>query len=129
MIHLLLKEWDAERGIRRASKYSGFDADKKAEFLSAIAYYLTYGIRGKTFSEEDLIGAYENVYKPFNLPKGEAAEVAREIESHTGIIMAGQKGRYEFCHLSLQEYLAANYIVRAPIKSVGLHISLATLPL
>jgi len=38
--------------------------------------------------------------------------VASEIESHTGILAAASIDNIEFCHLSLQEYLAADYIVR-----------------
>jgi predicted NACHT family NTPase len=47
VIGLLLQEWDAEREIQRRSKYAGFDPDRKAAFLAALAYYLTFGFNEK----------------------------------------------------------------------------------
>jgi hypothetical protein len=41
-------------------------------------------------------------------------EVVRELESHTGILVQSSFETFEFSHLSLQEYLAAHYIVREP---------------
>jgi len=114
LVNLLLQEWDAQRGIIRSSKYSGFTPERKASFLAAVAYTLTYKAQAKSFAEQDLVGAYLQIYKPFNLPESEAQMVAREIQSHSGIILASGVDRYEFAHLSLQEYLCAQYLVKEP---------------
>lgn len=37
-----------------------------------------------------------------------------ELETHTGLIAAAGFDYFEFAHLSLQEYLCANYVVRDP---------------
>jgi hypothetical protein len=110
----LLHEWDRSRGIKRKTRYSRFDPDSKLDFLSALSYELTYKIKTKRFSEFDLITCYKRLSKRYSLPDGQAAEVAREIETHSGIISAVNNFEFEFSHLSLQEYLCANHIVREP---------------
>jgi hypothetical protein len=83
-------------------------------FLSALSYELTYKIKAKRFSEIDLITCYKKLCPRFGLPAQQATEVAREIESHTGIITIANHFEFEFSHLSLQEFLCANHIVREP---------------
>ncbi|MDP9193497.1 MAG: NACHT domain-containing protein [Acidobacteriota bacterium] len=113
LTNLLLQEWDAERGIHRTSRYSDFLPERKSEFLAALAYDLTYRIKTRVFSENDLIRSYDVLHLAFGLPQGEANAVVREIESHSGIIIEAS-GKFEFSHLSLQEYLCAEYMVREP---------------
>jgi len=111
---LLLQEWDAGREVIRESRYAKFDPDRKEAFLAAISYYLTYKVRKRVFSERDLIAAYAEVHDRFGLPPGEARQVVSEIESHSGIIASAGAEAYEFEHLSLQEYLCADYLIREP---------------
>lgn len=114
VVALLLQEWDAERGISRQSKYSHFDPDRKASFLAAMAYYLTFKIQKKTFYETDLLDAYHNIHDRFRLPASESKQVISEIQTHTGIVAVAGYDTYEFSHLSLQEYLCADYLIREP---------------
>lgn len=114
VVSLLLQEWDAERGIRRRSRYAQFDPDRKAAFLAAIAYHLTFRIKKKVFAEADLLEVYRLIHVRFQLPGVEARQVIGEIETHTGIIALAGHGAYEFSHLSLQEYLCADYLIREP---------------
>ena len=113
VIRVLLEDWDAHRSVVRKSKYANFDPDRKAEFLSALAYYFTYTLGRSQFTEDDLVKAYRRVHETFNLPTADARQVAREIEAHTGIIVESGHETYEFSHLSIQEYLCANYIIRS----------------
>jgi DNA polymerase III delta prime subunit len=115
IVDLLLRDWDADRKIIRRSKYSGFDKGKKALFLAELAFQLTCEAKLKRFDSEDLIKIYDRICGSFKLPKKEAVDVAREIESHSGLIVASGFKHYEFSHLSLQEYLCAEYIVRSPL--------------
>lgn len=115
IVDLLLKDWDADRKVIRKSQYAGFDKGKKALFLSELAFNLTCKLKLKRFSSEDLIAIYGQICGSFNLPKKEAVDVAREVESHSGLIVISGLNHYEFSHLSLQEYLCADYIVRAPL--------------
>jgi hypothetical protein len=43
--------------------------------------------------------------------------VAKELESHTGLLVQVGAVFYEFSHLALQEYLAADALVRGPAAS------------
>jgi DNA polymerase III delta prime subunit len=114
LIRLMLEDWDAERGVLRRSKYAGFLPERKLAFLSALSYELTYSIKAKVFTQQDLLRGYKLIHEAFSLPENESGQVVAELQSHTGILIAAQPGQYEFSHLSLQEYLAANYIVREP---------------
>jgi hypothetical protein len=114
VVYRLLKDWDAERNITRSSKYSNFDPDRKIDFLSELSYVLTYELKSKHFSEQSFHGAYEKIHSSFNLPAAEHREVAKELETHTGIIVATGFEQFEFAHLSIQEFLCANYISRSP---------------
>jgi len=113
---ILLKDWDYERNIRRESRYASFTPDRKFDFLCSLAYTLTYLLKTSSFTTAELIGGYRAIHQAFNLPLGEAKVVAQEIETHTGIILETGIDRYEFSHLSLQEYLCAEYIVREPFS-------------
>lgn len=115
IVNILLEKWDEDKGVKRRSRYSNFDVDRKREFLSSLSYYLTFVIRTNIFSTELLIQAYKEICQSFNLPEKEATKVAQEIETHTGIIIESFSDQFEFSHLSIQEYLCADYILRAPI--------------
>lgn len=114
LVRLLLTEWSEQRGIVRESQYAGFDNDRKMDFLSHLAHWLTVQFKSKKFTTEALELAYAHLAPRFKLPIGESHKVAREIESHSGIVVK-VSDHYEFSHLYLQEYLAANYIVRKPL--------------
>ena len=118
IIWLLLRDWDAQKPIIRSSKYAHFDPDQKIEFLSSLSYHLTCEIQTTVFSNSDLIKAYLQIHNSFNLPKNEASQVASELETHSGIIVETSNENYEFGHLSLQEYLCANYLVREPFAEL-----------
>ena len=113
IIHLLINKWDKERGIKRASNYAKFDTFKKVEFLTHLAFILTYNLKTKSFSQEDLENAYLRINDRFSLPAEESSSVCREVENHTGIIVKAFYDKYEFSHLAIQEYLCANYIINA----------------
>ena len=120
LVTLLLDEWNTKQGVKRTSKYSGFDAERKRDFLSALAYELTYVIRRREFSAAELTRAYQAIRQMFNLPKSEAADVVRELETHTGLLQTTEGDEnFEFSHLSLQEYLCAEYLVRTSVPRVS----------
>lgn len=110
IVRLIIQEWDEQRRVHRASEYAQFIPTQKQRFLSDLALDL---LRNDliTFSEADLAGAYERLAERYGLPKGEARKVARELESHTGLLVHVGT-HYEYSHLSLQEYLAADSLVR-----------------
>lgn len=116
IIELLITKWDEDRDIYRQSKYSYFDKNKKLEFLSHLSFNLTYIIKQKIFSHDDLKKAYLKIFEQFELPESEAEQVAEELESHVGIILRSSFDKFEFSHLAIQEFLCAYYIVNAPFN-------------
>jgi hypothetical protein len=112
IVRLYIEDWDAQRSVRRVSRYAGFELDRKEEFLEALAFSLTVsGIRG-SFLHSELQEVYLSVCTSFDLPVRDASRVAREIESHTGLIVEVGRDEYDFTHKSLQEFLAAQFLVR-----------------
>jgi len=118
LTRLVVEDWDKQHRQRRISKYSNFGTEKKLQFLATIAYELTYVIKTKRFTTSDLVKAYQNINGNFGLPFHEAEQVAEEIESHTGLITKSGYKHFEFSHLSLQEFLCADYLVRDPVANV-----------
>jgi len=114
IVRLLLEEWDEQRSIQRLSAYAAFEVDRKEEFLRAIAFHLTKNGRRGSFDEKHLESAYLLVCEAFGLPRNHSRQVAREIESHTGLIVEVTFESYEFAHKAIQEYLTAEYILRLP---------------
>jgi hypothetical protein len=118
IVYLLLEEWDRANLLQRTSQYARFGPDRKAEFLAAFAYAATInGYRGH-FSMDALKEIYEGICTDFELPSDEARQVAEEIESHAGLIVQSGFQEYEITHLSIQEYLCADYLVRGQINEL-----------
>ncbi|MDR6760770.1 hypothetical protein J2Y38_000968 [Flavobacterium sp. 2755] len=114
IVNLLLEEWDEQRNVKRISKYADFEIDRKFEFLTSIAYFLTVSSKRSIFSKSNLESAYYKINEDFGLEKKDSKNVMEELETHTGLFLQSGYEFYEFAHKSLQEYLTAEYIVRLP---------------
>jgi len=114
LVNLLIEEWDEQRNIYRESKYSNFDNLRKFEFLSNFAYELTITYETKIYSQDMFYSVYDKIYEDFSLRISEKSKIINEIEEHNGIIIKSGYDRYEFVHKSMQEFLAAEYIVKLP---------------
>jgi predicted NACHT family NTPase len=114
VVNLLLEEWDQQRSVHRRSKYGNFEVDRKFEFLSHLAFYLTTKSHQTVFTDANLEKAYEQIFENFGLALSESKDVVRELESHTGLFLETGYKQYEFAHKSLQEYLTAEYFVKLP---------------
>lgn len=118
IVLLLLEDWDRANLVQRKSAYAQFGPDRKADFLAAFSYAATMnGFRGR-FSTRDLKELYQGVCAEFELPPREARQVATEIESHSGLLVQCGHDEYEIAHLSLQEYLCADYLVRGHLNNL-----------
>lgn len=118
VVQLLLEDWDSQRQIKRPSVYANFDNDRKFEVLAHLAYYLTAELRQLRFSHESLKKAYIDIHRDHGLPEAQGIQIIGELESHSGLILESGHGHFEFAHKSIQEYLAADYIVRLPLLSL-----------
>jgi hypothetical protein len=115
VVTLLLEEWDAQKPVRRMSQYANFSTDRKREFLARLAFELTRRGLTSEFGREHLYELYlEELQEPFDLPVRDCEKVATELETHTGLIARVKTETFAFTHKSLQEFLAAEYIVGLP---------------
>ncbi len=112
IVNLLIEEWDEQRNIKRVSKYSKFTIDRKFEFLCNLSYLLTSKFARAYFTKDLLQNCYEQICENYELPSKESNLVINELESFTGLFIKSGFDKFEFSHKSLQEYLAAEYIVR-----------------
>jgi predicted NACHT family NTPase len=113
IVRLALEEWDLKHKKQpRLSRYGSFEAGRKRDFLAHLAYWLTYESLQKQFTSRSLGEAYKSLRERFRLPENELESVVHELETHTGIFVEAGRNHFEFSHLSLQEYLAATYLVR-----------------
>lgn len=114
IVNLLLEEWDEQRNIKRVSKYSDFEIDRKFEFLASIAFHLTVNNKRSIFSISTLENLYFKIHNDFDLERKDSKNVLEELETHTGLFIQAGYELYEFAHKSLQEYLTAEYVVKLP---------------
>ncbi len=113
LIRLFSEDWDVYRQVKRDSVFEDFDSDRKQEFLEALSFELARkGARG-FFSHSQLRDSYLLICDQFSLSKNQATNVTREIESHTGLIIEVEDDGFEFYHLSIQEYLCGEFLIKA----------------
>lgn len=111
IIDLLLERWDKERDILRKSKFSNFNKNQKLEFIADLAFYLS--IESKYFfTKYDIQVAYSEISQNYGLSKFDYQEIIDEIEEYSGIFIQSGVDSYEFPHKSIQEFLAAEYLVK-----------------
>lgn len=109
---ILLEEWDAEKEVPRESIYKGLATKYKEIVLSKVAFdafledesFLTK--RAVSQQLEKLLG---DMLPNVSLIDGK--KVLKSIELQHGLLVERVEGIYSFSHLSIQEYLAAQYII------------------
>lgn len=111
IVRLALHDWDQQKKFTRPSRYALFGTEAKVQFLTHLAFHLTFSLREKQFDTDTLTHVYRSICAPFRLPASEALLVAGELETHTGLFQEAGGGKYEFAFLSMQEYLAAERLV------------------
>lgn len=114
IVNLLLEEWDQQRGVKRTSGYADFEPDRKAEFLAELAYTLSIRYRRGRFSRLELAATYRHTCRRFGLEPQDAMRVVAEIEGHSGLLVQTGYEEFSFAHKSIQEFLAAEHLVRLP---------------
>jgi BMFP domain-containing protein YqiC len=114
IVILLLEEWDQQRSVKRESKYAHFQVDRKYEFLCHLAYFLTKSLQTTVFTTNHLLYIFKQIHEEYGLKETEAQLVVNEIETHNGLFIQSGFDQYEFAHKSLQEFLAAEYLVKLP---------------
>ncbi|MGK7884397.1 MAG: NACHT domain-containing NTPase [Crocosphaera sp.] len=111
-LNILLEEWAAEKRIKRDPIYEGLHTELEEILLADIAYN-NFKQDKLFFYEQDIIEQIKNfLSENLNAPQhlnGKA--VLNAIEVQQGILVERATDIYSFSHLTLQEYLTAQYIV------------------
>ena len=102
-IQVLLTEWDAHRGIKRASK---FTTDRKRNLLEEIAFYF-HEQRIRYFPKEYLLKVIRDFLPTVDISPEEAPNILFEITTQHGLLKEQAADVYGFLHLTIQEYFAA----------------------
>ena len=121
-LNIFLKEWAAEKRIRREESIGRYlDIADEKRMLSEIAWK-NFKNNRLFFSEDELIDQIQkfgdgnaNTPSEFNAPK-----ILETILVDQGLFIERVSGSYSFSHLTFQEYLTANYIVRDTRSIQGL---------
>ncbi|MCU0537429.1 MAG: NACHT domain-containing NTPase [Hydrococcus sp. Prado102] len=125
-LDVLLKKWDAKKGIQRDLVYKQLSLQRKNDLLSQIAL-ITFEKKKYLFTQKEAEQYIADYIK--NLPDAESdwetlqldsEAVLRSIEAQHGLLIERAKGIYSFSHLTLHEYFAAREIVirKRPQKEV-----------
>jgi hypothetical protein len=110
-LSVLLEEWAEEKELAQEPIYKGLDTKQKERLLSQIAYQAFQSNR-LFLPRREVSNQIEELLKEI-LPEEKltnGADVLRTIEVQHGILVERAKGIYSFSHLTLQEYLTAQYI-------------------
>ncbi|NJM69401.1 MAG: NACHT domain-containing NTPase [Scytonema sp. RU_4_4] len=119
-LDLLLKKWDAKRGIERNQVYKQLFRQRKEDLLSQIAW--TTFERGEYFFKQNAFeqGIYHYIH---TLPEGstflktlqvDSEDILKSIEAQHGLLVERARGVYSFSHIIFQKYFAARKIVTSP---------------
>lgn len=111
-VFLLIENWDAQRSVKRNSKYANFPTERKLDFLYSLAFQLTTWKSKSVFDSHDLMEIYSKLHEKFGLPLNQSLEVVNELETHNGLFIKSGFDQFEFSHKSIQEYLTAEHLIR-----------------
>jgi predicted metal-dependent hydrolase len=110
-LRILLEEWAAEKRILRDEIYQGLRTEFQEILLTEIAY-TAFEVDRLFFSQQELVDKIrEFLTSNLNAPKhldGEA--ILQAIAIQQGILVERAEDVFSFSHLTLQEYLTAQYI-------------------
>ncbi|MEH2445309.1 MAG: NACHT domain-containing protein [Nostoc sp.] len=110
-LRILLEEWASEKRILRDEIYQGLHTELEEILLSEIAYTGFESDR-LFFSQRDIVGQIKTfLASNLNAPQHlDGESVLNAIAVQQGILVERAEDVFSFSHLTLQEYLTAQYI-------------------
>jgi predicted NACHT family NTPase len=116
-VEILLKKWDAKRGIQRDQVYKKLSYQRKKDLLSQIAL-ITFKAEKLFFPQkeaEEYIKDYiQNISNTETSPEVlqlDSEAILHSIEAQHGLLIERAKGVFSFSHLNFHEYFTAREIV------------------
>ena len=108
-VDTLLWEWDSRRVIRRHSRFSNLDLEKKTWLHAQIAFFFQQNriryVERRTI--EELIA---DILPRYGINSEEATFALNELSAYHGLIVKLTDRIIGFPHLALQEFLAARWL-------------------
>jgi len=100
-----------EAGARQTVVSLGGPPDKQREWLSVLAFRMHQGGQAGATLDEDALKA---ILLPVFAERGEGARLPAFIDTirHRGNLLEERGERFQFLHLTFQEYLAAQFLAR-----------------
>ncbi|WP_445173457.1 NACHT domain-containing protein [Microcoleus sp.] len=110
-LRILLQEWAAEKRIQKEEIYQGLHTELEESLLSEIAYS-GFDTDKLFFSQREVVEEIKTFLAGnLNAPKHLDGEVVlKAIAVQQGILVERAQDVFSFSHLTLQEYLTAQYI-------------------
>ncbi|NMF85313.1 NACHT domain-containing protein [Nodosilinea sp. P-1105] len=117
-LRILLEEWAAEKRIMREAIYEGLSVELEEILLSEIAFEGFVSDRLFFIRKEISSQIKQFLESNLNAPKYlDGESVLKAIEVQQGILVERAEDVYSFSHLTLQEYLTAQYIIENQLIS------------
>ncbi|MGI8503558.1 MAG: NACHT domain-containing protein [Hassallia sp.] len=116
-VDILLKKWDAKRGIERDEIYKQLSVQRKEDLLSQIAWHTfvsgEYFFKPKVVEQQiiDYIRNLPDVNIDSEALQFDSEAILKSIEVQHSLLVERAKGIYSFSHLAFHEYFAAKKIV------------------
>jgi len=116
-INVLLRKWDAKRGIQRDQVYKNLSYQRKEDLLSQIALMAfkqgDYFFKKQTIEQQitDYIRNLPHANTDLEGLQLDSEAVLHSIEAQHGLLVERAKGIYSFSHLTFQEYFVAKELV------------------
>ncbi|NET11274.1 MAG: hypothetical protein F6K16_42660 [Symploca sp. SIO2B6] len=111
-LRILLEEWAADKGIMQGDIYDGLSTELEEVLLAEIA--CTHFVKDQLFfTRRELVDAIKTfLANTLDAPQHlDGEKVLDTITIQQGIFVERAEDAYTFSHLTLQEYLTAQYIV------------------
>lgn len=109
VLDVLLTQWDNQHHIQRDGIYQQISVRQIAQLLSNIAK--NYWDKGEyLFLQAAIEQQIREYILSLDLTVIDSAAILKYIQSHNSLLVERAQGIYSFCHISLQEYLAAKDI-------------------
>ncbi|MDX2239985.1 MAG: NACHT domain-containing protein [Leptolyngbyaceae cyanobacterium bins.302] len=112
-LEILLEDWDRDRGIEKrvdSPTYRNLSADDKCQILAELARY--------TFDQPDDAIAFEEetaleiIRNHQNCSPQESRKILEGIAADHGLVFRSAHRKWEFSHLTFQEYFVAQWFVQ-----------------
>lgn len=112
VLDIILRGWSIEKGIYQSTDAENLSIEHKKMLLAEIAYE-QFNQNQLFFSTRDVINKIDDYVKEnINIIKYlDSKKVLESIKIQQGILVERSSSILSFSHLTLQEYLAAQYIV------------------